>query len=232
MRPIGIDLCAGAGGLSLGFENAGFDIAATVEIDPIHCATHEFNFPYCTSICRSILDIQGRDIRRIAKIGSRDIAVVFGGTPCQGFSMIGKRVYSDPRNALVHHFVRLVLELKPAYFVFENVKGLTCGSQQRILNKMIKTLRLANYQVLLPCQVLDASNYGVPQRRQRLFLLGARQDQSMPSYPEPHEEHATTADALDDLPEADEFPCLIEARLDQGIIWYTVSLRSQVAWTY
>ena len=63
MRPIGVDLCAGAGGLSLGFKSAGFDIVAAVDIDPIHCATHEFNFPYCATICRSVLDICGAEIR-------------------------------------------------------------------------------------------------------------------------------------------------------------------------
>ena len=123
MRPIGIDLFSGAGGFSLGFESAGFDIAAAVEIDPIHCATHEFNFPYCTTICRNVLDIHGRDIRHMSGLGTKDIAVAFGGAPCQGFSLMGKCSPNDPRNSLVHHFVRLVLELQPAYFAFENVKG-------------------------------------------------------------------------------------------------------------
>lgn len=154
MRPIGIDLFAGAGGLSLGFENAGFDIAAAIEIDPIHCATHEFNFPYCKTICRSVLDISGADIRRMAGIGTKDIAAVFGGAPCQGFSMIGKRALDDPRNKLVHHFVRLVLELQPRYFAFENVKGLTVGTQRQILTEMVESFAAAGYRVLLPYRVL------------------------------------------------------------------------------
>ena len=210
MRSIGIDLFAGAGGLSLGFENAGFDIAAAVEIDPIHCATHEFNFPYCKTICRSVLDIGGTDIRRMAGIGTKDIAVVFGGAPCQGFSMIGKRALDDPRNALVHHFVRLVLELQPTYFAFENVKGLTLGNQRQVLDEIVESFGEAGYRVLLPYEVLNAADYGVPQERHRLFLLGAREDRALPCYPKPRKERVTVEQAIGDLPEADEFSELID----------------------
>jgi len=98
--------------MSLGFDQAGFDVMAAVEYDPIHCAIHEFNFPDCAPICRSVADIDGRYIREHSEIGDNDVDVVFGGAPCQGFSMIGKRALDDPRNSLVHHFVRLVVELK------------------------------------------------------------------------------------------------------------------------
>lgn len=123
-RPIGVDLFSGAGGLSLGFEQAGFDVAACVEIDPIHAAVHKYNFPRCATLCRSVTDVSGAEIRATAGIGNRTVDVVFGGAPCQGFSMIGKRALDDPRNQLVHHFVRIVVELKANYFVFENVRGL------------------------------------------------------------------------------------------------------------
>ena len=210
MRPIGIDLFAGAGGLSLGFEAAGFDIAAAVEIDPIHCATHEFNFPYCPIICRSVLDICGADIRYAAGVGTKDIAVVFGGSPCQGFSMIGKRAIGDPRNELAHHFVRLVLELQPAYFAFENVKGLTVGRQSQVLAEMVKAFDRGGYRLHLPYQILNAADYGVPQKRHRLFLLGAREDWALPEYPESHKKRVTVAEAISDLPEVDQFPDLME----------------------
>src|ERR1700761_6916588 len=122
-RPIAVDLFSGAGGLSLGFQQAGFDIRAAVEYDPVHCAVHEFNFPNCATICRSVTSIDGKNIRSMSGIDSEDITVVVGGAPCQGFSLIGYRALEDARNKLVSHFVRLVKELKPKYFVFENVKG-------------------------------------------------------------------------------------------------------------
>lgn len=208
-RPVGIDLFAGAGGLSLGFEQAGFDIAAAVEIDPIHCATHEYNFPRCAVICASVVDLTGKEIRRKAKLGNRDIDCVFGGAPCQGFSMIGKRVLDDPRNQLVFHYVRLVRELKPKYCVFENVKGLTVGKHKQFLAELIEALGEAGYQILLPYRVLNAADYGVPQDRRRLFLIGARKGQQLPSYPETVGK-VTVLDAIGDLPDADNFDQLIK----------------------
>jgi DNA (cytosine-5)-methyltransferase 1 len=210
VRPIGIDLFAGAGGLSLGFERAGFDIAAAVELDPIHCATHEFNFPYCKTICRSVLDLDGAAIRRLAGIGRREIGVLFGGAPCQGFSMIGKRALDDPRNQLVHHFVRLVRELRPAYFVFENVKGLTVGRQRQFLEEIVEAFQDTGYRVLLPYRVLNAADYGIPQDRHRLFLIGARKGLRLPRYPAPLAARVTVEEAIGDIPDADDFPELLD----------------------
>ncbi|WP_410481047.1 DNA cytosine methyltransferase [Pseudomonas plecoglossicida] len=218
-RPIGIDLFAGAGGLSLGFEQAGFDIAAAVEIDPIHCATHEFNFPNCSTICASVTDLSGPEIRIRAGIGDKDIDVVFGGAPCQGFSMIGKRALDDSRNQLVFHYVRIVAELKPKYCVFENVKGLTLGKHAEFLKELIAALGEAGYDVTLPYRVLNAADYGVPQDRKRLFLIGTRRGLNTPVYPKPHLKRVTVGEAISDLPDANTFEDLREN--DQVVVQWT-----------
>lgn len=207
-RPIGIDLFAGAGGLSLGFEQAGFDVAAAVEIDPIHCAVHEYNFPNSAVICASVVDLTGEEIRRRAGLGDEEIDCVFGGAPCQGFSMIGKRVLDDPRNQLVFHYVRIVKELKPKYCVFENVKGLTVGKHKQFLAELIEALGDAGYDVLLPYQVLNAADFGVPQDRRRLFLIGTRKGETKPDYPSPLGK-VRVIDAIGDLPNADDFDALM-----------------------
>ena len=211
MRPLGIDLFSGAGGMSLGFEMAGFDVAAAVDFDPIHCATHEFNFPLCTAICRNVTDIDGNEIRRLAGLEDKDIAVVFGGPPCQGFSIIGKRSTDDPRNQLVHHFVRLVAELKPFYYVFENVRGITVGSSAEFLDRMVKDLEAAGYRTVSPFRVLNAADSSVPQNRHRLFLIGSRLDFPLPCYPEAIVPRVTVRDAISDLPEVNEIPELLDA---------------------
>ncbi len=206
-RPIAIDLFAGAGGLSLGFEQAGFDVAAAIDIDPVHCATHAFNFPHSHAICASVADLSGAEIRRRAGIGLRDVDVVCGGAPCQGFSLMGKRALDDPRNQLVFHFVRLVSELQPRYFVFENVKGLTLGPHKRFLDELMDALEASGYAVQRSFQVLNAAAFGVPQDRRRLFLLGARAGLNLPDYPQPSAP-TTVADAIADLPDADAFDAL------------------------
>lgn len=184
-RPLGIDLFAGAGGLSLGFEQAGFDIVAAVDIDPIHCAVHEFNFPYCEAICKDITKLKAGELRLRTGLGDREIDIVFGGAPCQGFSMIGKRLLEDPRNKLVKHFVRLVLDLRPKFFVFENVPGLALGKHKQILNEMIQEFLESGYRVVEPFKILHAAEYGIPQDRKRLFLMGFRSGMSAPIYPLP-----------------------------------------------
>lgn len=215
-RPIGIDLFAGAGGLSLGFEQAGFDVVAAVEIDPVHAVVHAYNFPHCAVIPRSVTGLKGGDIRNAAGIGSRKVDVVFGGAPCQGFSLIGQRALDDPRNTLVKDFVRIVHELDADHFVFENVKGLTVGRHRKFLEELIQEFKSAGYDVAEDWKVLNACEYGVPQDRQRLFLLGCKRGLKLPGYPKPITSKPgtaaaklpsspTCADALGDLPNAERY---------------------------
>ncbi|MCA1993561.1 MAG: DNA cytosine methyltransferase, partial [Coleofasciculus sp. S288] len=139
-RPVAIDLFAGAGGFSLGIEQAGFDVAVAVEHDPVHAAVYAFNFPHTKVLCTDVATLSGQDVRDAVEawacdrgqwnenkgyhVSTTPIDLVFGGPPCQGFSFIGKRQLDDVRNNLVFEFCRLVKELQPRYFVMENVPGL------------------------------------------------------------------------------------------------------------
>ena len=221
MRPIGIDLFAGAGGLSLGFEQAGFDIKAAVEIDPVHCAAHEYNFPDATIIPASVEKLTGDEIKRRAGLGGMAIDCVFGGAPCQGFSLIGQRAFDDPRNTLVLDFVRLVHELDAQSFVFENVKGLTVGKHIGFLRELVQAFDRVGYECRLPWQVLNAAHFGTPQSRERFILIGVKKGSALPYYPDPttniagHPKHfvdlefgPSCAEAIGDLPDADTFATL------------------------
>lgn len=209
--------------MSLGFEQAGFEVAAAVEVDPIHCAVHKFNFPTTPVIPRSVSELTGSDIRKLANLGDRQIDCVFGGPPCQGFSLIGQRVLDDPRNSLVLDFVRLVAELDAKTFVFENVKGLTVGKQRAFLEELVAAFGERGYTVRLPWRVLNAASYGVPQHRERLILFGAKKGAELPDYPLSISNPAdgkrnvkglpagpNCRDALGDLPDAERFETLME----------------------
>lgn len=225
-RPLAVDLFAGAGGLSLGLEQAGYEIAAAVEYDPIHAAVHEFNFPQGKTFCADVSKITGAAIREQSEIGDREIHLVAGGPPCQGISMIGRRAIDDPRNALLKEFVRVVLELKPRYFLMENVAGLMVGSHRQLLDEVVEMFEASGlYDVVTPVKVLQAADYGTPQSRRRMILLGGRKGLQLPVYPEATHTPRTikgvlpitpklplgpsVLDALGDLPDADGFDELL-----------------------
>ena len=239
MRPLAVDLFAGAGGMSLGFEQAGFDVCAAVEIDPVHCAVHKFNFPNTAVLAASVQKVSGADIRESAGLGDSPIDCVFGGPPCQGFSLIGQRVFDDPRNRLVLDFVRIVRELDARTFVFENVKGLTVGKHRQFLGELVASFQAAGYEVRLPWMVLNAGNFGVPQSRERFILMGAKKGGRLPDYPAPTTNIAgrlpsfpglpigpTCTDAIGDLPDAEMF---------DELLWsdavHTTDLRSPSAYS-
>jgi DNA (cytosine-5)-methyltransferase 1 len=225
-RPLAVDLFAGAGGLSLGLEQAGYEIAAAVEYDPIHAAVHEFNFPYGKTFAADVSTITGDQIREQSQIGDREIHLVAGGPPCQGISMIGRRAIDDPRNSLLKEFVRLVLELRPRYFLMENVAGLMVGGHRQLIQEVVDmVVSTGQYRVVSPIQVLQAADYGAPQSRRRVILLGARNDVALPSYPDATHTPRTikggplegaelplgpsVIEAIGDLPDADDFDALL-----------------------
>ncbi|BDD04458.1 DNA cytosine methyltransferase [Aureibacter tunicatorum] len=211
IRPKVIDLFAGAGGLSLGFEQAGFDIICAVEIDPVHASIHEYNFPYTNVIAKPIQQVNGDLIRNKCGLKPDDeIEVLVGGAPCQGFSLIGQRALDDPRNSLVKDYIRLIKELRPKYFLFENVKGLTIGKHKKFLDEIVADIKELGYAINLPWKVLNAKDFGVPQSRERLFLLGSRDDCRLPQYPAKLNKIITCKEALDDLPDAESFIELLE----------------------
>lgn len=214
-RPKCIDLFCGAGGMSLGFEEAGFDIVAAAEIDPVHANVHAYNFPDCKVYREDITHLKGQDF--VDEVGKID--VIIGGPPCQGFSLIGKRDENDSRNQLVMEFMRIVAEIKPKYFIMENVSGLTVGYGKQYLEKAISYIEKRGFSIVRPYKVLNAADYGVPQNRKRLFLIGYRNDQNSPVYPEKRTGRVTVKEAISDLPDIDIFDCL----LDDDTVKYSVA---------
>ena len=220
-RPVAVDLFAGAGGFSLGIEQAGFDVLVAVEYDPVHAATYAFNFPLTEVLCTNASTLTGEKIKQAVTRGwtshhpqsdrewNGQIDLVFGGPPCQGFSLIGKRLLNDERNSLIFHFYRLVTELSPRYFVMENVPGMAVGEHQTLFKQLKTKFETAGYHVR--SQILNAAHFGVPQKRQRLFLIGFQANESPPDFPtSPALKCVTVGDAIADLPDLDNFPELLK----------------------
>lgn len=224
-RPIAIDLFCGVGGMSLGFEQAGFDVLAGFDNEQRHVDAYHSNFPNSKAINANLSVVSGDDIRAEADIGNCPIDVVFGGPPCQGFSYIGHRNSDDPRSELLLHFARLIGELTPSYFVVENVRGLLADWSAKCLEAFTEKAVAAGYSLTEP-SLLNAADFGVPQNRRRVFIIGARNGLSLPKIPEP----LTTSngnrgalllrpvvrDAIGDLPNIDGYDELL---FSDGIEW-------------
>lgn len=160
-----IDLFAGAGGLSLGLEAAGLSVCAAVEHDSAACETYRANHPGAKVLEGDIAEVDFASIRGA-------FAVVAGGPPCQPFSVGGKRLAQDDARNGLPQFVRAVRELRPAAFVMENVPGLVHGLRAAYFAQVVSQLESLGYAT--SWAVLQAAHYGVPQLRQRLFLVGSR----------------------------------------------------------
>ena len=197
--PAAIDLFSGAGGLSVGLRAARFRLIGAVELDPLAAETYRINFP-SVRLWRS--DIRTLDPKRVMEdLGIRpgELGLLAGCPPCQGFSTIrtrqGKTV-RDPRNALVDDFIRFAAVLKPRTLMMENVPGLANYSR---FKSALATLRRLGYSV--QWEVRDAAQFGVPQRRKRLIMAGARSGADL--LPDPGEHVSLTVrDAIGTLPKA------------------------------
>jgi DNA (cytosine-5)-methyltransferase 1 len=131
-RPNVIDLFAGVGGLSLGAARAGFNVAAAVEIDKHAVSAHRRNFPKSKHIDQDIGLMSAQELLSKVGISARQLDGLIGGPPCQGFSTMGRRVEDDPRNSLFTKFFQLVAELRPAFYLAENVPGILAERNDEI----------------------------------------------------------------------------------------------------
>ena len=198
-----IDLFCGTGGFSLGFEMAGFESVLAVDLwkDAITTYNHNRNNKVGQSI--DIHDYTNEMLDELNK--NSDIDGIIGGPPCQGFSMVGKREVGDKRNSLYLEYVRFVSQVKPKFFILENVKGLLSMEKGKYKKDIIERFSALGYNVNM--KLLRASDYGVPQSRERVFFVGLRKDLFGDNFFDfdkiKKAEMVSTKDALSDLPDLD-----------------------------
>lgn len=169
-QPKVIDLYAGAGGLSLGASRAGFTVSAAVEFDRFAIESHRNNFPLVTHFDNDVSQLSGSDLLKRAGLKKGELDGLIGGPPCQGFSTMGKRQLDDTRNDLFGHFMRLVDETRPAFFLAENVPGILNDQYDDIRKKAFA--RLPKHYVMLDPIKVKANLYGAPTTRTRIFFFG------------------------------------------------------------
>jgi DNA (cytosine-5)-methyltransferase 1 len=190
-----LDLFCGCGGLSCGFERAGYDILLGIDNDAKALETFELNHNGSKSICGDITEITyEKDIKPL--INNKDIDVIIGGPPCQGMSLSGPRKLDDPRNKLYLSYIRLVEEIQPKAFVIENVPGLVALFGGQIKDSIIEKFAEMGYNIQY--KILCAADYGVPQNRKRVVFVGMKKGGF--TYPEPLSKKVTCSMALLDLP--------------------------------
>ena len=201
-----VDLFCGAGGFSLGARAAGLNVIKAIDIDPTLTSSYSRNFENDHLHLGDVSDLSGDALRSIT---GEKIHGLIGGPPCQGFSLIGRRDKKDPRRALVDHFFRLVSEVRPTFFVMENVLGLLQGEARKVFDAAMDRIP-DDYHIIGP-SIVTASDFGVPTSRQRVFLVGVLKNYSdLPSIHAPTDALFTTVrDAISDL--SSPIPLHIEA---------------------
>lgn len=186
-----ISLFAGAGGLDMGFERAGFRIIWANDFEADACKTHE-NWSNAKVVCGDIAKVNENDIP--------DADIMLGGFPCQGFSLSGPRKIDDSRNVLYKHYVRIVKAKKPLMFVGENVKGLLTMGNGTIIDAIIAEFSECGYDVFY--KLLNAKDYEVPEDRERVIIVGFRKDLNIKGFefPPPRRYKVTMREALKNVP--------------------------------
>lgn len=207
-----ISFFAGAGGLDMGIHKAGFDVRVSVELEPVYCETLRTNHPNWNVVEGDIMTYTPEQVLEQADLQEGEIDLMIGGSPCQSFSTAGKRqAFSDPRGQAMLKFAKLVRDIRPKAFMIENVRGLLSAAlKHRPLSERGKDAlpfteeeqpgsalayvlqQFEGYDIQEPT-LLNAANYGVPQKRERVFIIGVRQDlEKTFVFPEPtHNEKGT-----------------------------------------
>lgn len=169
-----IDLFSGAGGLSEGFRQAGYQVGAGLDFDDEACSTHQLNHPLTKVLCADVREVTGADL--LTEAGLSEVDVIIGGPSCQGFSTQGRRgawaSEDDPRNLLYREYARLVGDLRPEWFVMENVPGLLWYNSGEFGRRVFAAFERRGYHV--EHKIVLAADYGVPQLRRRLLIVGNR----------------------------------------------------------
>ncbi len=199
-----IELFAGAGGLALGVEQAGFNTIALIEFNREACDTLSKNRPNWRVICDDIANISCQDLEQYFNIREGELDLLSGGAPCQAFSYAGKRLgFEDTRGTLFYHYAIFLKKLQPKMFLFENVRGLLTHDKGRTYQTILNVFEEAGYT--MQKQILNAWNYGVAQKRERLITIGIRNDlvgKISYSFPEPHKYKPVLRDVLQNVPES------------------------------
>lgn len=197
-----IDLFCGAGGLSLGFDQAGFENVFSVEFNADFAKTYKRNFPGHHLIIEDVRDISDEKMDELVR--GKTVDVIIGGPPCQGFSIAGnpgRTFLQDDRNELFKEFVRFVSYIKPKVFVMENVAAMATHLKGKTILAIVEAFEQAGMGYKIKWEVLNSVHYGVAQERRRIVIVGVRQDLDTEfSYPEKEEKIYTIKDVIDDLP--------------------------------
>lgn len=208
-----VDLFAGVGGLSYGFaHDDDFEIVAANEILPNMAKAYELNHSFVKVYCKDVKEFGIEDLQKDFGIKKGDIDLIVGGPPCQAYSTVGKRLVDDPKGKLFHEYYRVLKELSPKVFLFENVKGLLSMQGGKLLKTIISLFESLEYKVVY--KVLNSADYGAPQVRERVIIIGTKFNTKF-NYPEPShynpeegqtlltqklKPYLTLAEAISDLP--------------------------------